>query len=150
MDTSDARIEIQFAGWFIDYSTTYVLYDRLTYVDLFHLGLTNTEPAFLFFMLSGTKRIEHHRMILMRIAWMYFSYLFIKSSRGMLPTRGLPSRDVQFRPFHLTKSRVMDILSTSWTSQTPQKLSNIIWTKFWSFIHLPGRFFLNPSASQHR
>ena len=31
--------------------------------------------------------------------------LLIKSSRGMLPTRGLPSRDMQLRPFHLTKSR---------------------------------------------
>lgn len=69
--------------------------------------------------------------------------LLIKSSRGMLPTRGLPSRDMQLRPFHLTKSRVMDILSTSWTSQTPQKLSK---------HHLDQILVIHPSpwASRNR
>lgn len=61
----------------------------------------------------------------------------------MLPTRGLPSPDVQLRPFHLTKSSVMDILSTSWTSQTPQKLSK---------HHLDQTLVIHPSpwASQNR
>lgn len=75
--------------------------------------------------------------------------LLIKSSRGMLPTRGLPSRDMQLRPFHLTKSRVMDILSKSWTSQTPQKLSKHHLDQILVIHPSPWQFFLNTIASQN-
>ena len=69
-------------------------------------------------------------MILLRIVWtVLWKVLFVKFYSFMLPTPGLPSADMQLRPFHLSLGPgvMRDILSKFWTSQLCRNYPEISW-----------------------
>ena len=73
---------------------------------------------------------EHHHMILVHIVWtVLWKVHFVKFYSFMLPTPGLPSADMQLRPFHLSLGPgvMRDILSKFWTSQLCRNYPEISW-----------------------